>query len=142
MAFVYEIVPDADRERFNALGLKDALREPMIAGPFTRWAIDRERDAILVGLGGGMYGEAPMLYNLMWQGHCIGIELFTVGEGNAQSGIGMHHRIRALNIPQTLSEQKAQILQLIRDALYAKNSDNGRIPVNTFEIAFPQPTFY
>lgn len=144
MPFIYETVPEVDKEKFNAIDFKDALHHPMVADGYVSWTIDRERDAILVGLGGGggEYDEIPAFYSLVWQGQWIGFELFTKGRGYGSTGLEFWHKFRAINIPEALREKKDEVFELIRESLYAKGSRNGKWKVVTFHIEFPEPTFY
>lgn len=146
MTFIYEKVPETDKEKFDALGFKDALHRPMVADGYVWWTIDRERDAILVGLGGGGGGgegsEIPAFYSLVWQRQWIGFELFGKGRGDGSVGREVWRSLKVVNIPEALRDRQDEVLERVRESLCAKDSDNGRSKVLAYHIEFPAPAFY
>ncbi|PYG85611.1 hypothetical protein LY28_03299 [Ruminiclostridium sufflavum DSM 19573] len=67
MAFIYEKIPEGDREYFNSFNLKSPFTDKLLYS--SEWTIDREREAFMAGLGGqGTYeSEIPMFYALVWR---------------------------------------------------------------------------
>lgn len=66
MAFINEEISDSDKELFYSFNfINPVTRKPL--NP-RKWTIDRERDILLVGLGGqGLESsEIPMFYALVW----------------------------------------------------------------------------
>jgi hypothetical protein len=88
MAFVNELISDADKQRidwtnFKAWSYSDPHR------PW-KWTIDRECDVFLVMLAGrGREGEHPQIYALSWHGVVICFEAESGGEGTFATGVEM-----------------------------------------------------
>ena len=79
MGFMNEKIPEEERwrlrpELFHSLVDKRLLTE----GPFrlSEWTIDRERDILLLRLGGGIGEDMPKYLALMWGGKLVKISGF------------------------------------------------------------------
>ena len=69
MAFVKEDVKGADKALFDSFGFVFD-NEPVKAGRFTTWTVDRKRDIYFTYLGGGAL-ERPSVYGLIWKNNKI-----------------------------------------------------------------------
>lgn len=143
MAFVNETISEADKPKYEAYGFKSPFRNEVL--PPWRWAIDRERDAFLVCLGGqgGGNSEIPMIYVLVWKGAVIRFHTFRKGRGDAQTGQEWWWNVLDISTPEHLKPKQAEIFQLIREALtecgtggfdrtYVKTTHIGIYPETVF----------
>ena len=112
MAFVFEKIPSEDLEYVRSLGIKDWSGydlERFFEG-ISRWSIDRNRQAFLIGLGGG-YDDMPLFKAFLYKGIECRIEqekeIKQTSEGKRIV------RISRVIIPCDLSEQKDEILEMI-----------------------------
>ena len=115
MGFVYEVVPEEDREFFNSMGLKDCWgREGKCLTKYTEWCADRERNAYLVAIGGG-YHEMPHFYDLWWKDHVIRIEAECGGKGNYKVGVDIVWFVNRIPIPKDIWQYKDEIMKMIEE---------------------------
>ncbi len=73
MAFVKEIVPEADKELYNSFEIKDELDELdknyiYKWYPDNEWVVDREREIYFIYVTGGQNEAHPMQFNLIYNG--------------------------------------------------------------------------
>ena len=115
MAFVFEKVPEEDREFFKSMGLKDCWgsRSKYLCKD-TEWCADRERNAYLVGIGGG-YQDMPYFYDLWWNGYTIRMEMYEGGSGNYDIGVNIVWFIHRIPIPEEIWDHRDEIVQMIKD---------------------------
>ena len=118
MAFVFEKIPSEDIEYVRSLGIKDwsGHRLHHFFEGDTGWSIDRNRQAFLIGLGGG-YDDMPYFAAFWYEGCEIRIEtpitLFKDNDGNELL------RITGIHIPQECYSKKEEICNLIIEAYIA-----------------------
>ena len=123
MGFVYEVVPEEDREFLKSMGLKNCWgSEALLLSKYTEWSADRERDVYLVAIGGGYNGEMPYFYDLWWKGNVIRIEAECGGKGNYETGVDIIWFINRVPIPEKIWESKDKIMEMIEEA-FEVNSD-------------------
>jgi hypothetical protein len=142
MAFVNEVISEADKSKYGAFNFKS----PFTGDPVSprKWAIDRERDAFLVSLGGrgGERSEIPAFFVLVWKGEVIRFDAFTKGRGDAQSGVEKWWNIFAISIPKHLESQREEILQLIREAIEVCGQHFDRAYVKAVHIGIAPVTVF
>ncbi|WP_150269086.1 hypothetical protein [Paenibacillus tepidiphilus] len=142
MAFISERIAEADREQLHSLQLKDPFTNQPLQP--RRWTIDRERNAILVGLGGqGIYGgETPLLYVLVWNHHFIYLDTFKAGEGNLSTGIEMFWKVTKIEAPGELHRNHEELVDVIREALDAEGYAGRRDCVTKVNFEYiAEPVF-
>jgi len=135
MAFVNELIPEAEKEKFTF-----PVRTELDGSKPTlyKWTIDKEKDVFLVvvNAGGGGHLGSPVIehYVLNWKGNLIRF----VGEqqlgGSKDTGITLSWKVHQLDIPSSLIARKEDVLELIREALDAQGwlYDRSRVvSVNT-----------
>lgn len=116
MSFVYEIVPEKDYEFFNSMRLPN----PVIKGYISIvkgdcWCADRERNAYIIELGGGMY-DMPYFIDLWWNG-CI-IEMQAEEYGKRINGkVVVGWRVVDIPIPINYWSKKDLIVSIIKEGL-------------------------
>lgn len=117
MAFVYEIVPEEDKEFWLSMELKNCWgKDPLPFVCKTTWCADRERNAFLNAAGGGFH-EVPEFYDLWWNGTTIRIETEPYGyEGNREVGYDIIWKIYRIPIPKLLWDKKDEIIKMIYEA--------------------------
>jgi hypothetical protein len=89
----------------------------------TRWAIDHERDAFIVinrKEGGAYEGtQETDYYTLSWRNEFIRIVADPLPKTFTENGAIMSWRVHGLTLPETLQNQRQEVLQLVRDAFSA-----------------------
>lgn len=140
MAFVNEIISEADQEKLKAFTFKNPVTN--IAITPKKWTINRERDAFLIGLGGqGTYNsEIPMFYALVWKNKVISLATYKKGVGNYRDGAELWWKITGISVPESLKPYKDEIIELIKEAIDAHGSFYKRdhvIRVNFDLIEWP-----
>lgn len=126
MAFVYEKIPETDREWFSSFNLKNPITKETLNS--RRWTIDRERNSFLVGLGGqGIYGsEIPMFYALIWNKRVIMLETFSKAIGNNSSGMEFFWKITKIKAPESLLKDKDEMMNMIQEAFIAYDTSDKK----------------
>lgn len=120
MAFVKEVVPEKDREFWLSMELKNCwgnAPHPLLKS--RTWCADRERNAYLIGIGGGMH-DLPLFYDLWWNGIITRVEALEASTGNATTGIHMVWNIIKVPIPEEIWEKRSDVMELIKDAFYVE----------------------
>lgn len=123
MAFVFEKIDSAQMDV-----LLEKIKPSTIMSMSAIQVIDRDRDAVLICLGGRgelppSMGEPPNFYALCWQNNNIN---FQCHEKWSQVGNKMNFEVLmpSLNVPKTLQEQEAEVKHLIQDAMICYFSDS------------------
>ena len=118
MAFVCEKIPSEDLEYVRSLGIKNWSGHGFkrFFEGISGWSIDRSRQAFLIGLGGG-YDDMPHFWTFLYKGLECRIEqemeIMQTTEGKKIM------RISRVIIPNDLSTQKDEILEMILEAFEA-----------------------
>ncbi len=143
MAFVNEVISEADKEKLKAFNFKNPVTHEIVSPMY--WTIDRQRDVYLFGLGGqGSYDtEIPRFYTLVWKGKKIGLQTFSKGKGDYQSGVELWWKITGISVPESLRPQKEEVMQLIKEAIDAHGSGYRRDHVTKVNFDLIEwPVFY
>ena len=118
MAFVNELIPEADKARIDWSKFK--------AWPFSRpprpsrWTIDLEKDVFMIMLEGrGPDGERPETYALSWKGQVIRFEANVSGHGTGKFWETICWRLQSVDIPAHLQHLKEEILDDLKAAIDA-----------------------
>ncbi|MBQ7756935.1 MAG: hypothetical protein IJX42_03105 [Oscillospiraceae bacterium] len=123
MAFVCEKIPSEDLEYVRSLGIKNWSGNHLheILEGYSGWCIDRNRQAFLIGLGGG-YKDMPYFWAFLYKGLECRIEKEKEIKQTIEGKIIV--RISRVIIPYDLSTQKDEILEMILEAFAGvKNHD-------------------
>lgn len=122
MAFIEEIVPKEDWEKYNSFELKydgqDCIVNEKI-GRYLSWHVDRERDIYLIFLG-GCANERPLTYALIWRKQKIIIDAevrATIEYLGAESE--SHWYIKRIKATQEMSSYKNELIEIILEAVRA-----------------------
>lgn len=122
MGFVYEVVPEEDRDFLKSMGLKDCWgTELKTITKRTKWCADREQNAYLIGIGGG-YHDMPYFYDLWWNGHVIRMEVEEGGKGNVGVGMDIIWIINRIPISEDIWQHRGEVLKMIKDAFSVNRS--------------------
>ena len=135
MAFIYEVIPENDRELVLSMGFKDFTGyRPLLISSRARWCADRERNAFLKGIGGGMR-DIPLFFDLWWNGEVVHIEVNDLGsEGNMNDGYDLNWNILKIIIPEFLWNKKDEILDMINEAFSINNAGIETKYVNSINV--------
>ncbi len=120
MAFISEeIISEEDQEYFCSIATTDMTGDSLEPD---WWTIDRDRDIILYGRGGGSF-EVPVGYALYIGGCNVKIEVTEATEGSRhKNNLKVWYYIKKIKIPKTLIRQNYQasdIVALIEEAFEA-----------------------
>ena len=116
MGFIFEKVPEEDWELYNAMGFKNCFGKNMLrADKYTWWCADRERNAYLVGIGGG-YQDMPYYYDLWWNGRIIRMEISKRFLKNSNGGIDVIWYVHSIPISEEIWKFKDDVLEMIHEA--------------------------
>lgn len=118
MAFIGEkITNESDKAYVASKGFTYITGEPIDSA--RSWAIDRERDMILVSRGGGGL-EMPESYGLYLWGKIVDIEGYKETEGNRfDNNLKIHWHIKWFNKPFESREEKEMLAEIIKEAFTA-----------------------
>ena len=128
MAFVKEDVTGADKALFDSFGFVFD-NEPVKAGRFTTWTVDRKRDIYFTYLGGGAL-ERPRSYAMIWKNKKI---IIIVESRSYKENV--HWLIESIKASKSLEQDKKAIIEIIKEV----------VPITygcevIFEV-FPEPVF-
>ena len=117
MAFVYEVVPEKDKEFWVSLGIKNCWGIDLLRfATGSVWCADRERNAYLIGVGGGMH-DVPLMSDLWWNGNVIRIEWDdnqNTGNRRLPKGLSVVWNIHKIFIPPSIMDQKDTVVKAER----------------------------
>ena len=135
MAFKNELVPEEQKSKFDVKVFYDRMssfRRPL---RFYRWVVDHERDAFVIGVGGGGPeggGNAPLAtYYLVLsiKGQIIEFTATFEAEGDIKDKSVIETiNVYKVQIPKELEKQKDEILDILKEALEAYGSSSGNHP--------------
>lgn len=118
MAFVSErIEREEDKAYFNELGFTDMFGEPL--KPYW-WAIDREREIILVPRGGGSF-DVPIGYGLYIKGIIVEMEVSKFTDEEDFDNLKVNWHIKKTMVPSKLIQKgydKKVIRTIIEQAFH------------------------
>jgi len=136
MGFVYEIVPEEDWEFFRSMKLKDCWGAMYkILSKDTKWCADRERNAYLVGIGGG-YAGMPHFYDLWWNGNVIRMETTSREIRNDEEGFDIKWIIHKIPIPEKIWSCKDEIKDMIEEAFSVNESWCKGRKIDSIKVVF------
>ena len=116
MSFVFEIVPEKDYGFFESMGLKNCWNNDTFSlSKDTKWCADRERNAFLVGIGGG-HDDMPNFFDLWWNGYTIRMEVVETGNGNYNTKVNIIWNIWRIPIHKKIWNKRDEIMALINEA--------------------------
>lgn len=116
MSFVFEKVPEKDHDFFKSMGLKNCWGNgPHLLISETQWCADREKNAYLVGIGGG-HDDMPHFQDLWWNGYVIRMETNRGGKGNYDVGVDIIWFIEKISIPKSIWQYRETIIKMIEEA--------------------------
>ena len=156
MAFIKEIVPEADKELYNSFEIKDELDEydkDYIYKwyPDNEWVVDRERKIYFIYVTGGQNEAHPMQFDLIYNGkkvvlYCTMDTYKTPTKDNPMKLHGVYD-ITEIVMPKTLDGKQETIIEIIKQALIIYSTKiirDGRCFDTHDTIGFgeiAQPTF-
>lgn len=114
MSFVIEKIPQEELAKSGAdqIGFNLELS--------SRWAIDSDQEAfiVLTKKEGGPYEGTQVTkhYTLSWKNELIRIAADPLPKKFSEKGAVMSWRVHKLILPAIFQDQKAEVLQLVRDA--------------------------
>lgn len=116
MGFVCEIVPENDHAFFNAMRRKNPFGKGYIyVTKHSRWCADRERNAFLVPLGGGMH-DTPYFIDLWLDGFIVTIEAEQYGK-RINNNVVVGWNVVDIRIPSKIWDKKELIISMIEESL-------------------------
>jgi len=117
MAFVIEKIPQEELAKPGAEQIGFNLKLS------TDWAIDHNREAFIVAnrkVGGAYEGtQVTEYYTLSWKNELVRIVADPLPKTFTENGAIMSWRVYGLTLPETLQNQRQEVLQLVRDAFSA-----------------------
>ncbi|MGE4578465.1 MAG: hypothetical protein AB7F21_02915 [Desulfuromonadales bacterium] len=144
MAFVNEKIPEADQESINYGALRDPQGgRPLVDSTLPRWAVDRERDAFLLRLGGGATREdyqVPFYFLFCWQGARMRVDAYRrIQTSSAPKFKTLTWEIIRLHLPETLPASLEETMQMLSEAFdtYGSNSyDDSKALYSAVNVDF------
>lgn len=119
MAFVNEYIPQEDLIKYDldAINLKY-----LVGGTHARdWTIDRERNVYIRNVANGreeFFHES--IWTLFYMNQLIEFGLSNISHQVTADGVKVgHKKLRYLNLPDQLLEQKEEVISVIKEALTA-----------------------
>ena len=111
MAFISEEINNKeDGEYFCSIAVTSMTGDKLKPG---WWTIDRDRDIILYGRGGGSF-EIPVGYALYVGGHNVEIEVTEATEGGRhKNNLKVRYFIKRIKIPEILIRQEYQVSEIV-----------------------------
>lgn len=127
MAFIKEIVPEADKELFNSFEIKDELDERDKVYIYKwiperrEWVVDRKREIYFIFVTGGQNEAHPMQFNLIYNGekvvlYCTMDTYKTPTQDNPMKLHGVYNIIE-INMTKSLDGKQETIIEIIKQAL-------------------------
>ena len=122
---------------FLSIKLEIHLIKFAIELKFYRWVVDHERDAFVIGVGGGGPSQmgagysqvAPYHLVLSIKGQVIKFEATFDAEGDIKDKSVIETiNVYKVQIPKKLEKQKDEILDILKEALEAYGSSSGNHP--------------
>lgn len=124
MAFVKELISEADKELYNSFEIYD-YDHNKISVLNTDWAVDHKRKIYFTYVSGGAL-EHPEQYDLIWQGEKIVIFMKVSVEREPLKDNPSHKRsiceIIDIRAPKKFVHQQDEMIELIKEALEAFHS--------------------
>lgn len=127
MAFVKEIVPEADKELYNSFEIKDELDERDNVYIYKwlperrEWVVDREREIYFIYVTGGQNEAHPMQFNLIYNGEKVVLycTMDTYKTPTQDNPMKLHsvYNIIEINMPKSLEGKQETDIETIKSAL-------------------------
>ena len=156
MAFIKEIVPEADKELYNSFEIKDELDEydkDFIYKwyPDNEWVVDREREIYFIFVTGGQNEAHPMQFNLIYNRekvvlYCM-MHVYDAPTPDNPMKLHCVYDITEIVMPKSLDGKQETIIEIIKQALIIYSTKiirDGRCFDTHDTIGFgeiAQPTF-
>ena len=119
MAFINEYISDEDRKKFN---IDDFDKRFFVGGTKSRsWTVDKEKNIYLRNVARGREEFASeSKWVLSWGGQLVFLDLKNISTSGVAGGDRHgHKKVLKINIPDTLEEQREQILKDLQEAFVA-----------------------
>lgn len=136
MAFINELIPEADKARIDWSKYKDLTLgknfEP------SRWTVDKEREIYLLRLiRRGPAGAWPEMFVLNWGNTLIVFEVDGESKGDFTSGIDMFWKVLRFHIPDVLQVERDKIIKTFEEAMeqFGCNYNCDKVRSVRFEFA-------
>lgn len=127
MAFIKEIVPEADKELYNSFEIKDELDERDKVYIYKwlperrEWVVDREREIYFIYVIGGQNEAHPMQFNLIYNGEKVVLycTMDTYDTPTQDNPMKLHsvYNITEIIMPKSLEGEQEDIIDIIKSAL-------------------------
>ena len=157
MAFIKEIVPEADKELYNSFEIKDELDEYDKDYIYKwiperrEWVVDRERKIYFIYVTGGQNEDHPMQFNLIYNRekvvlYCM-MHVYDAPTPDNPMKLHCVYDITEIVMPKSLDGKQETIIEIIKQALIIYSTKlirDGRCfdNQNTFDFGeIEQPTF-
>lgn len=156
MAFIKEIVPEADKELYNSFEIKDELddydKDYIYKWyPDNEWVVDREREIYFIFVTGGQNEAHPMQFNLIYNRekvvlYCM-MHVYDAPTPDNPMKLHCVYDITEIVMPKSLDGKQETIIEIIKQALIIYSTKlirDGRCfdNQNTFDFGeIEQPTF-
>ena len=157
MAFIKEIVPEADKELYNSFEIKDELSERYKDYVYKwiperrEWVVDRERKIYFIYVTGGQNEDHPMQFNLIYNRekvvlYCM-MDVYDASTADYPMRLHGVYDITEIVMPKTLDGKQETIIEIIKQALIIYSTKiirDGRCFDTHDTIGFgkiAQPTF-
>ena len=157
MAFIKEIVPEADKELYNSFEIKDELSERYKDYVYKwiperrEWVVDRERKIYFIYVTGGQNEDHPMQFNLIYNREKVVLYcmMHVYDAPTPDNPMKLHgvYDITKIVMPKSLECKQETIIEIIKQALIIYSTKlirDGRCfdNQNTFDFGeIEQPTF-
>jgi len=136
MGFVYEVVPEEDREFFKSMGLRDCWgKDYAIVTEYTTWCADRDNNIYLVGIGGG-YKDIPYYYALWLNGQEIRLEVTRRGKCNSDGLVDIIWYINRIPITEKMTPTKYDLIEIINKAFLVNRGGYSEKDIGSITIKF------
>lgn len=136
MAFVNEYVSDSDKE--NVLFKRKSPFPPNynVINPYV-WTIDRERDFILVKVGGS-HPERPDIFVFQWRGVLGAVEANVsfkqIVASDSSFAYDVYWQIELVYLPENLSEDADCIISILCEAFERYGLFSGQVRVRSIDV--------
>ena len=134
MAFKNELVPEEQKSKFDVKVFYNRMVSRDTPITFYRWVVDHERNAFVIGVGGGGPSQmgagysqlTPYYLVLSIKGQVIEFEATFDAEGDIKDKSVIETiNVYKVQIPKELEKQKDEILDILKEALEAYSGSTG-----------------
>ena len=149
MAFVKEIVAQADEELYNSFEIKDEMSDRFKDYIYKwlpeerEWIVDREREIYFIYVTGGQNEAHPMQFNLIYNGKKVvlycAMDTYKIPTQDNPMKLHSVYNIIRIIMPKSLEGEQETVIEAIKSALpifHTKSIRDGFCidNQNTYEI--------